>query len=266
MNEDYIQKNRETWNAKTEHHVNSAFYDNKSFIEGKSSLNDIELAYLGNVAGKSILHLQCHFGQDSLSLARMGANVTGVDFSDKAIEAAVKLNFELGLNAKFICSDVYKVPDILKSTFDIVFTSYGTIGWLPDLNKWGAVVAQYIKPGGKFIIAEFHPVVWMFDNDFKRIQYSYFKGEPIVEIENGTYADKAANLTTETITWNHGIAEVMNSLLAQNLTISRFDEYNYSPYTCFNNLVEVAPGRYMIKGMEEKLPMVYSLEAVKSTA
>jgi ubiquinone/menaquinone biosynthesis C-methylase UbiE len=114
------------------------------------------------------LHLQCHFGQDTLSMSRMGAQTTGVDLSDKAIDAARKLNQEINQQATFICCNIYDLPQHLDQQFDIVFTSYGTIGWLPDLNQWAALIARYLKPGGKFVFAEFHPVVWMFDNDLKK--------------------------------------------------------------------------------------------------
>ena len=133
---DYIKINKQTWNNKTDIHIDSDFYDVKSFLEGKSTLNQIELALLGNLSDTKILHLQCHFGQDSLSLSRMGAKVVGVDFSDKAIEKAKAFNTKLGLDAVFICCDVYDIPTHLDEQFDIVFTSYGTIGWLPDLDKW----------------------------------------------------------------------------------------------------------------------------------
>ena len=125
--EDYIKINKQTWNNKTEVHIASDFYDNKSFLEGKSTLNSIELDLLGDLKDKKILHLQCHFGQDSLSLARMGAKVTGVDLSDKAIEKATEFNQLLHLDVKFICCDIYDLPTYLNEKFDIVFTSYGII-------------------------------------------------------------------------------------------------------------------------------------------
>src|SRR5690606_20725019 len=120
-----------------------------------------------NLKDKKVLHLQCHFGQDSISLARLGASVVGVDLSDKAIEQAQHIAQELNADARFICCDIYDLPKHLNEQFDIVFTSYGTIGWLPDLDKWASVIHHFLKPGGQFIFAEFHPVVWMFDNDFK---------------------------------------------------------------------------------------------------
>ena len=166
---DYIQLNKASWNEKTESHYTSDFYDNTSFINGRNSLNSIELDLLGDVNGKKILHLQCHFGQDTLSLQRIGATVTGVDFSEAAITKAKQLNDELNLSANFICCDLYSLPEYLQNEkFDIVFTSYGTIGWLPDIDKWASIVAHYLKPDGRFIFAEFHPVIWMYDNDLDR--------------------------------------------------------------------------------------------------
>lgn len=260
----YIEKNKAAWNSRTDHHFDSAFYDVKSFLEGKNSLNDIELRLLNDVSGKSILHLQCHFGQDSISLARMGAVVTGVDLSDNAIGKANELKEKTNTNATFICCDIYDLPRYLDQQFDIVFTSYGTIGWLPDLDKWAAIVSKYLKLGGKFVFAEFHPVVWMFDNDFGKIIYTYAKSNPIIETENGTYADKEAPITTEMITWNHGIGEVISSLLKSGLSINSFEEYDYSPYNCFNKTIEFEPGKFRIEHLANYIPMVYSLTAVKT--
>ena len=262
-NLNYIEINKKTWNNKTEVHVNSAFYDNESFLKGKSTLNNIELQLLGEVTGKKILHLQCHFGQDSLSLARMGANVTGVDLSDKAIEKAKEMNNKLNLNTEFICCDLYDLPNHSKEQFDIIFTSYGTIGWLPDLDKWAKIISQFLKPNGKFIMAEFHPVVWMFDNDFKEVFYSYFNIEPIIEEETGTYADKNAPLEAKTITWNHPTSEVLNALISSGLQLNSFNEYDYSPYNCFNQTEEFEPNKFRIKHLENKIPMVFSIEATK---
>ena len=129
----------------------------ESFKKGKSSLNFIELDGLGDVSGKTLLHLQCHFGMDSLSWSRLGAKVTGIDLSNTAIEKARELNTELGLDAEFICSNVYDLKEMLDKKYDIVFTSYGTIGWLPDLGKWGDIISHFLNPGGIFYIADVHP-------------------------------------------------------------------------------------------------------------
>ena len=259
----YIEINRESWNNRTDAHLESEFYDLEGFKNGNTSLNDIELDLLGDIKGKSILHLQCHFGQDSISLSRLGAEVTGVDLSDKAIQSAKKLAKETNTDTTFICSDIYDLPNHLEKEFDIVFTSYGTIGWLPDLDKWAKVVSIFLKPNGKFVFVEFHPVVWMFDDNFENIAYRYFNSGAIVEIESGTYADKNADITQDYVMWNHGFSEVLNSLITNGLEINSLDEYDYSPYNCFNKTIEIAPKKFRIEHLGDKIPMVYSVLATK---
>ena len=141
--DDYKAINKQTWNNKTDIHIASAFYDVEGFLKGKSTLNDIELPLLGDVSGKKILHLQCHFGQDTMTFSRMGAKATGVDLSDKAIERAREINEKLNLDTTFVCCDIYDAPNHLDEKFDIVFTSYGTIGWFPDLGKWAKIVSHF---------------------------------------------------------------------------------------------------------------------------
>lgn len=259
----YIEINKNSWNKKTEIHLTSEFYDVEGFLKGNTSLKSIELDILGEIKGKSILHLQCHFGQDSLSLGRLGANVTGVDLSDKAIESARKLALKTDIDATFICCDIYDLNKHIDKKFDIVFTSYGTIGWLPDLDKWAKIISTFLKPNGKFIFAEFHPVVWMFDDNFEKIGYNYFNDGPIVETFEGTYADRNAAITQEYIMWNHGMSEVLNSLIKNDLSIDLLNEFDYSPYNCFNESIEFEKGKFRIKHLENKIPMVYSLVATK---
>lgn len=259
----FIDINKNAWNKKTPLHVASAFYDMPSFLAGKNSLNKIEMDLLGDVKGKSILHLQCHFGQDSISLGRMGAKVTGVDFSDVAIAKAKELAASLQVDTEFICADIFDLPDLLFEQFDIVFSSYGTIGWFPDINKWARLIASYVKPGGRFIFAEFHPVVWMYDNDFNEIAYSYFNGDPIEEDLTGTYAAKEDALVTKTITWNHGLCEVIQALLSHGLQLCQCNEYDYSPYNCLPGMEELEKGKYRIAKWGNKIPLLYALAAEK---
>lgn len=261
--ENYLKLNRQTWNDKVDVHIASEFYENENFLNGKSTLNPIELELLGDISGKKILHLQCHFGQDTISFARLGAKATGVDLSDKAIERAQEFNAKLGLDTSFVCCDVYDAPNHIDEKFDIVFTSYGTIGWLPDLDKWAKVVSHFLKPGGQFIMADFHPVVWMYDDNFTEVLYNYFNVEPICEEETGTYADTKADITNKTISWNHPISEILNSLISSGLEINRFNEYDYSPYNCFSLTEEFEPRKFRIKHFENKIPMVYSIKATK---
>ena len=188
----WFEANKHLWNAKVPVHLDSSFYDMAAFRAGQSSLQAIEVEGLGDVSDKSMLRLQCHFGQDSLSWARAGATVTGIDLSDQAIKTARGLAAELAIDATFVCANLYDLKDQISGQFDIVFTSYGTIGWLPDLTRWGEIIAHFLKPGGTFFIAEFHPYLWMLDEQFDQVQYSYFNVAPIEEITQGTYTDREA--------------------------------------------------------------------------
>jgi SAM-dependent methyltransferase len=259
-----FDQNKNAWNKKTPFHLKSEMYNLEDFKNGKSSLNFIEIEELGDVKGKSMLHLQCHFGQDSLSWARMGANVTGVDFSDEAIYAANLLRDELKLDAKFICSNIYNLKSNLDEKFDIVFTSYGTIGWLPDLIKWGKLISHYLKQGGIFYIVEFHNMVWMFDNNFTKFKYSYFNQGVIEEEVEGTYADTDAPLKQSEYGWNHPLSDVINALVQNGLKIEFIHEFPFSVYNVFSNSVKGEDGWWRIKGMENIIPMMFSIRANKS--
>ena len=261
---DYLEINKKLWNSRTEIHYASEFYDVDGFLKGKDPLNPIEIELLGDIAGKKVLHLQCHFGLDTLALSRRGAEVTGVDFSESAIAKARRLNKAAGTNATFIHCDIYSLMNSLDGEFDLVFTSYGVIGWLPDLIRWAEVIAHFLKPGGKLVLVEFHPVVWMFSNDFQKIAFNYSGTEPIIEDLEGTYTDPKANIKETSICWNHGISDVLEPLIANGLQITGFKEYDYSPYDCFENTVSMDKGKYQIKGLEGKIPMVYALDAMKT--
>ncbi|MBL7798460.1 MAG: class I SAM-dependent methyltransferase [Saprospiraceae bacterium] len=259
----FIEANRHAWDIRLEAHKNSDFYDVEGWKNGKTSLTDIELHELGDVSGKKLLHLQCHFGQDTLSWARLGAKVTGCDFSTESIAYARQLAHEAGLKARFVCCNVYDLPQHLKGKYDIVFTSFGVIGWLPDLEPWAAVIAHFLKKGGVFYLAEFHPVVWMLDDKMEFIKYAYHNDGVIESEMTGTYADRYADLKYKEYGWNHSLGEVLNALLRHGLQLEFFNEYPYSPFDCFDKTVRGADGNYRIQGLEGKIPMVYSLRAVK---
>jgi len=261
--EQYFATNKDLWNKRTAVHKESAFYDVAGFKAGRNVLTPIELNELGDVKGKKMLHLQCHFGMDSLNWSRLGAEVTGVDLSDEAIREAKKLNDELGLNAEFICCNVYDLKDHLDDRFDIVYTSFGVIGWLPDLDKWAEIISSFLKPGGIFYMAEFHPVVWMFDDEFTHIKYYYENRELIVTENYGTYTDRKAAVNGKEYSWNHSISEVLNALIKRGLELQHFNEFMYSPYPNFSNTVRGEDGNWYIRGMEGKIPMVYSVKATR---
>ena len=262
-NDNYFDINKATWNDKVKVHAKSGMYDMEAFKTGKSSLMPYELEALGDVFGKSLLHLQCHFGQDTLSWSRMGAKCTGIDLSDEGIKLAQNLNDELKLDAEFICCNVLDTSKYVKDTFDIVFTSYGVIGWLPDLKPWGKMIAERLKKGGTFFMAEFHPIVWMFDYlDHKPImKYGYMQDEVIYEEYEGTYADETSKMLSKEYGWNHGLSEVVNSLIEAGLHIEYLKEFDESPYDVLPNLVKTDSEMFTT---EDKLyPLIFTLKASK---
>ena len=262
-NENYFKVNKETWNNKVKVHAKSDMYDLEALKKGKSSLMPYEIEALGDVNGKSLLHLQCHFGQDTLSWSRLGAKCTGVDLSDEGIKLAKNLNSELGLDAKFVCCNVLETSKFVKDTFDVVFTSYGVIGWLPDLKPWGQMIAERLKKGGTFFMAEFHPIVWMFDYlDGKPImKYGYMQDEVIYEEYEGTYADESSKMVSKEYGWNHGLGEVISALTEAGLHIEYLKEYDESPYDVLPDLVKTESGMYVTK--DKSYPLIFTLKASK---
>lgn len=261
---DYLDINRDSWDRRALQHVQSDFYDQETFLQGKNSLNRIELDLLESVQGKSILHLQCHFGQDTLSLARLGANtVCGVDLSPEAIRIARETANKIKVSAEFICCDLYSLPTQHQKQYDIVFSSYGTIGWLPDIKRWASIVNQFLNPGGLFVFAEFHPAMWMFNNELTEVTYSYFNSSCIDETEATTYTGQQEEKPFRSITWNHGLAEVMQALLNEGLQLEIFQEFDYSPYHISSHMEEFSPGCYRYTHLANKLPLVYALRMRK---
>jgi len=255
--------NRETWNKKVAIHAASEFYDLESFKDGRSSLTPFETLALGDVNGKDILHLQCHFGQDTLSFQRMGAKCTGVDISDEAVKLARDLNKELKLDAKFVCCNVLDTSKFVSEKFDIVFTSYGTIGWLPDLKPWAKMVSERLKPGGVFYIVEFHPIVWMYDYTVTppKLEYGYQQKEVIYEEYEGTYADENSKMTSKEYAWNHGLGEVLTSLCEAGLDIAYLKEHETSPYNIFPGLKKNKDDLFELDG--GLYPLIFEIMATK---
>jgi len=256
---DYLNINKEAWDKRTKVHVDSKFYDVEAFKDGKSSLNNVELEQMGDVEGKKLLHLQCHFGQDTLSWARQGAIVTGVDLSTEAIEQANKLNSALGLDATFVEKDIYQFGNENSEKFDVVYTSYGVLCWLPDLSQWANVIANSLVSGGEFHLVEFHTF-----NDLLS-GYSYFPcTEPDVEDE-GTYTENCDGEKSKMVTWAHSLSEVINALITAGLTIEQFKEYRYSPYNCFEGLEFIAGKGYQMLHKEQQVPLLYAIKARKNS-
>lgn len=257
---DYLRINKDAWDHRTQVHLDSKFYDVASFKNGRCSLNPIELEQVGSVQGKSLLHLQCHFGQDTLSWARLGADVTGVDLSADAIKQANLLKQSLQLKADFIESDVIEFGRQNTRQFDLVFTSYGVLSWLPNLDDWAQVIAQSLKVGGEFHLVEFHPLSDLLSG------YGYFpSGQPDIE-EEGTYTENCDGTTSTTVTWSHSLGEVINALTGAGLSIASFSEYPYSPYDCFEGLEFVPDKGYQMLYRDQQVPLVYSVKACKTAS
>jgi SAM-dependent methyltransferase len=220
------EKNREAWNELVQIHVNHPDYRTREVIEGGSSLRWIELEALGDVRGKRLLHLMCRFGLDTLSWARQGAVVTGVDISDKSIEAANELKVRAGLEAEFVRSDVLDLIGLIDGKFDIVFQSYGTHIWISDIERWAQVVAHYLKPGGFFFMVDEHP----FRVVFLDPPMDYFDTEPERTPNAPDYCDPEYRIEGELIEWQHPVSKILNALIGAGLRIERVEEYNYGYY------------------------------------
>ena len=263
-NESFVEANRELWNRRTAIHVRSDFYDVPGFLAGATSLRGPEIAtFVPLIRGKSVLHLQCHFGQDSLSLAREGAQVTGVDLSDTAIEEACRLRDQLGLEANFVRSSIFDLENVLSDSFDFVFASYGVFGWLPDLNRWAEVVHHFLKPGGAVHVFEFHPVFQQMDDRGER-KYDYFEAtQPDREVLTSTYTDGDSHEPLEEFWWNHPISSSIDGLLRAGMHLREFREYPYSPYKLSEQMIETAPGRWAYPHHGNQVPYLFSFVAEK---
>ncbi|MFW9806444.1 MAG: class I SAM-dependent methyltransferase [Candidatus Thorarchaeota archaeon] len=266
---EYMKANKELWDKLAKIHHKSEFYDVEGFLKGNQTLDPIELEELPNLTGKKLLHLQCHFGMDTLSMARLGADATGVDFSSEAIDLAKELSKTAKVDAKFLCSNIYDLREKLEGKFDIVFTSGGVIMWLPDLDEWAKIITHFLKPGGIFYIREFHPFGYVFDDEKDvtdlRVRYPYFQDmEPLKFEEEGTYADEDADtgkmLSYE---WNHPISRIINVLINAGLIIEFFHEFPMTTYKALPFMVEKEPGRWYLPEDEDKIPFMFSIKAKK---
>jgi len=264
----YLTGNRDHWNEITPIHVNSTFYDVESFKAGQSSLKILERTEIGDVSGKTILHLQCHFGLDTLSLARLGSEVTGVDFSEAAIAEARHLSDQSGIPATFICSNLYDTPNVLAKKFDMVFTSYGVLTWLPDLRAWAQIISGYLEVGGVFYMAEIHPFTQVFYNEEDatnlQVSHSYFHDtKPEYYQPAGSYADRSAEVTRPSFQWTHSLSDIMNALISAGLTIEFLHEFPFTVYQQFPFMELDSEGWWRLGEKDNTIPLLFSMKAFK---
>ncbi len=278
VSDDYLRVNRANWDDRALLHPHSAGYDLDRFRRDPGAVSDVvrfDLPRLGNITDLQVAHLQCHIGTDTLSLARQGARVTGLDFSPTAIEAAQALAAETGARIDYVCSDVYDAVDVLGAQgFDVVYTGIGAIGWLPSIRRWADTVAGLLRPGGRLFIREGHPALWAMDDPrpdgLLVTRYPYFETEaPSVWDEETSYVETTRPLSyTTTMEWNHGLGEIFTALLEQRMRVTQFVEHESVPYPALGDYMEAhptLPGEFWLKEGRERLPLSYTLQAVTET-
>jgi SAM-dependent methyltransferase len=273
MTQDWLALNRANWDERTAIHLAPGGYDLSALRAGRGRLDAIVEAELGPVAGLRVLHLQCHFGEDTLTLAQRGAEVTGLDFSSAAIAAARALAAELALPARFVEAPLYDAPDALPepASFDLVFTTWGTIGWLPDVARWARVVAHFLRPGGALHFADAHPAALVFDdlagtdaNGQPGWFTPYFGTGALVLDDASDYANSEAKVAaSRQVNWLHPLADILAALAAAGLRLDSLHEHNGVPWPMFRALAKREgeglwgwPGR-------QWLPLGLSLRAVR---
>ncbi|MEV0172683.1 class I SAM-dependent methyltransferase [Streptomyces sp. NPDC050803] len=266
---DWLDANRAHWDERVPLHASGDYYDLDGFRAGADPLRDFELAEIGDVTGRSLLHLQCHLGLDTLSWARRGAaRVVGLDFSEPAVDTARGLAADLGLGqdrAAFVAADVYDaaeaVPD---SSYDIVYTGTGALCWLPDIRRWAETAASLVAPGGFLYLAEFHPLTDVLDDETgSRVVHDYFAREAWIDETPGTYADQdAETVHNRSVEWQHPIGEVVTALAAAGLRIEFLHEHDVSLFPRFRSF-EVRDGYHRFPADRPRIPLMYSLKASK---
>ena len=270
--DDYRDVNRASWDDRVAAHTASPDYAVARFTDDPSFLSEVvsfDAPRLGDIAGLDAVHLQCHIGTDTVSLARLGARMTGLDFSAPALEQGRRLAAAVGLDVEFVESDLYGAPEVLgRERFDLVYTGIGAICWLPDIRRWAAVVASVLRPGGRLFMREGHPVLWSLadprPDGLLALEYPYFEqGEPTVWDEGGTYVQTdqvfTHNLTHE---WNHGLGEIVTALFDAGLELTALEEHDSVPWDAMpGQMTAIGGGEFRLTDRPERLPHSYTLQA-----
>ncbi|MEX1038251.1 MAG: class I SAM-dependent methyltransferase [Acidimicrobiia bacterium] len=262
--------NRDNWDSRVDIHYGSETYGVERFVSDPDHLSDVvafDRTKLGDVSGKSLLHLQCHIGTDTISWARLGAEVTGIDFSEKAVRAAQRLSESSATPARFLVSELYDTPEVLSETFDVVYTGVGAICWLPDVRGWASVVGTMLKPGGTFYMREGHPLMWSLDWDDpeKKLSliYSYFEGEPNTFEEETTYAGAGVVDSPKTFDWNHGLGETLTALIDAGLRLDHIEEYDFCEWQAMEEMVLDEERHWRLPPSRPRIPLMWSVLATK---
>jgi SAM-dependent methyltransferase len=272
---DYLAVNRASWDERAAAHAASPDYDVARFAEDPQFLSGVvrfDLPRLGDIRGRDAVHLQCHIGTDTVSLARLGARITGLDFSAASLAQARRIAELAGTPVTFVESDLYGAVQALGAArFDLVYTGIGALGWLPDIRRWAGVVATLLRPGGRLFIREGHPVLFALDEkrDGLVLDHPYFEEpEPLVWTEGGTYVETDATFRHNTThEWNHGLGEILTAVLDAGLAVTGFEEHRSVPWDAIpGRLARGDDGEWRLIERPERLPMSYTLQAVKEAA
>ncbi|MDQ2838510.1 MAG: class I SAM-dependent methyltransferase [Actinomycetota bacterium] len=271
--DDYRALNRANWDERAPAHAASSGYAFRQFAEDPAFLSEVvrfDRDRLGDLTGLRGIHLQCHIGTDTLSLQRLGARMTGLDFSPAALLEARRLVAEVGAELEFVEADAYQAAEILGAgQFDLVYTGIGALCWLPDIARWGQLVGQLLKPGGRLFIREGHPMLWAVDDtqlDRLVIDYPYFETvKPVLFEEPGTYVETDVEFEHNwSASWNHGLGEIITSLFAAGLHLTAFEEHDSVPWCALpGRMTELGGGEWRLTDRPERLPHSYTLQAVK---
>jgi SAM-dependent methyltransferase len=269
---DYVEVNRANWNSRVPHHVQGYGLDRyRSDPDYLSHVVRFDLARLGSIEGLDVVHLQCHIGTDTLSLARLGArSVTGLDFSAPALEAAAQLAGECGATIDYVEGEVYAAVDVLgPDRFDLVYTGVGALCWVPDVRRWAQVVAALLRPGGRLFLREGHPVLWSLSDPrpdgLLVVEYPYFETDGVPFTEPYSYVEHEEPLASPDIVhFNHGLAEVITAVLDAGLQLRAIEEHDTVPWNPLGDIMEeVGDSEFRLRQDPERLPGTYTLQAVK---
>lgn len=264
--------NRANWDSRVPVHIAPDGYKLDRLVDDRHALTDVvefDRRYLGDLSGQSLLHLQCHIGTDTVSLARLGADVTGVDFSEPAIDVARDLAARCGLDARFEVGEVHRAPAILERTYDVVYTGVGALNWLPDIRAWASIVAEMLRPGGRFHMTEGHPMAMTLSDDATPenllIEYPYFEGQPAMRFhETTSYVGSGTVASPETYEWAHNPGAVIQALIDAGLVIDRFDEHRELawPFLPWMEPVSDREGWYRFpEPLRNSIPLMYTVQA-----
>ncbi|UZE33103.1 class I SAM-dependent methyltransferase [Pseudomonas sp. B21-059] len=273
---EYLTLNKTNWDERAPLHAASADYAVQRFVDDPQFLSDVvqfDRPLLGDIQGLRGVHLQCHIGTDTLSLARLGARMSGLDFSSASLAEARTLAQRCNTPIDYHESDVFAATDVLpRGEFDLVYTGIGALCWLPSIERWAQTVGALLKPGGRLFIREGHPMLWALDEeqrDSLQVAFPYFeRSEPLVWDEDTTYVETESSLkATVTHEWNHGLGEIISALLAQGLEITGLVEHQSIPWEALpGQMVVDERGEWRLKEAPWRLPLSYTLQAVKRMA